>query len=249
MKDQGAIEVQEMASVYDVNFDQFINQMLALDKATYNKIYDNPDEREKFSKLTPQDRLAYFHPDFQAEVLLLYRNFHEHKQSQHTLSISVYRIGVLTNASYKEIAEKLEKAMQKQFHKSYISKLYRVGKILSAAPELAVVSDTEKLAELARIPEEKLAQMIESKNGMVMVANHDVATASRAQIQEIVRKEVPTKFKPRPLAVVPTAPAVTWSVQSLRQSLDESLLHIDQSEIELVNAVKECLRIIDLGNK
>jgi len=245
MQDQEVIEAEELAATLssDVDRNQFIDQMLALDKETYNKIYDDPVEREKFSKLSVQDRLAYFHPDFQAEVQLLYHNFHAHKQSAHTLSISVFRIGELTGASYKEIAEKLEKAMQKQFSKSYISKLYRVGKILSVAPELAIVSDTEKLAELARIPEAKLTQMIESSNGMVRVGNHDIATASRAQIQEIVRQEVPSKPRPAKPVLVQVQ---TWSVQSLRQSLDESLLHVDPNESELVAAVKECLRIIDL---
>lgn len=250
MKDLEMIEAETMASALnsDVNLDQFIDHLLMLDKETYNKIYDDQTEREKFSKLSAHERLFYFHPDFQAEIQLLYHNFHAHKQSAHALSISVYRIGVLTNASYKEIADKLEKAMQKQFSKSYISKLYRVGKILSVAPELVVVSDTEKLAELARIPEAKLSQMIESNNGIVRVANHDVAKASRAQIQEIVRKEVPVK--PRPFSVVSSIPEVAWNVQSLRQSLTESLLHIDQqTEAELVAAIGNCVRIIDLRNK
>ncbi len=249
MKDQEMIEAEALASALnsDVNLEQFIDHLLMLDKETYNRIYDDPTEREKFSKLNAQDRLIYFHPDLQAEIQLLYHNFQTHKQSAHTLSISVYRIGVLTNASYKEIAEKLEKAMQKQFSKSYISKLYRVGKILSVAPELAVVSDTEKLAELARIPETKLCQMIESNNGIVRVANHDVATASRAQIQDIVRKEVPAKT--RSLSIVSSAPIVTWDIQSLHQSLTESLANIDQSESELVNVIQECIRIIDLKFK
>ncbi len=246
MKDQEMIEAEAMASALnsDVNLDQFIDHLLMLDKETYNKIYDDPTEREKFSKLGAQERLIYFHPDLQAEIQLLYHNFHTHKQSAHALSISVYRIGVLTNTSYKEIAEKLEKAIQKQFSKSYISKLYRVGKILSVAPELAVVSDTEKLAELARIPKEKLFQMIESNNGIVRVANHDVATVSRAQIQDIVRKELPAR--PRPLSITPAAPIVDWSAQQLRQNLTESLLHIDQQiEVELVTAIENCIRIID----
>jgi hypothetical protein len=250
MKDQEMIEAETMASDLssDVSLDQFIDHLLMLDKETFNKIYDDQKEREKFSKLSAQERLMYFHPDLQSEIQILYHNFHVHKQSAHALSISVYRIGALTNASYKEIAEKLEKAMQKQFSKSYISKLYRVGKILSVAPELVVVSDTEKLAELARIPEAKLSKMIESNNGIVRVANHDVATASRAQIQDIVRKEVATK--PRALSVVQNVPGGIWDIESLRRSLTDSLLHIDQqNEAELMKAIENCIRIIDLRNK
>ena len=135
----------------DVEFDRFAEQMLSLDRTTYNKIFDDPQERAKFSMLSTMEKLALFSPEFQTQLKELHDNFCAHKKTVHSLSSGVYRLGHLTGATYKEIAERLEAALQKQFSRSYISKLFRVGQMLSAAPALAVISDTEKLAELSRI--------------------------------------------------------------------------------------------------
>lgn len=232
----------------DVDFDGFIDQMLSLDKATYDRIYDDPKEREVFSRLAVQDRLAYFSPDFQTELQSIYQNFHAIKQVTHSLALNVYNIGVLTGASYKEIAERLEAGFQKQFSRSYISKLYRVGKMLTIAPSLSVVSDTEKLAELSRIPEGKLAQMIEkTSEGIVRVANCDIAQASRAQIQNIVRKEMPAKQVIKPASREEEVSSgiynPIWSTQILRAQLEESLRYVNQSDLS--SAIENCIRIID----
>ncbi len=58
MKDQEMIEAEAMASALnsDVNLDQCIDHLLMLDKETYNEIYGDPTEREKFSKLGAQER-------------------------------------------------------------------------------------------------------------------------------------------------------------------------------------------------
>lgn len=245
--DQQAVEVLTT----DLDLSNFIDQMLSLDKATYDSIYDDPNERERFSKLSPDDRLKFFSQEFQDVVFALYNSFVTQKTLTHNLALNVYQIGLLTGATYKEIADHLEAALQKQFSKSYISKLYRVGKMLTVAPQLAVISDTEKLAELSRVPEARLAQMIEqTSEGIVRVANCDVAQASRAKIQEIVRKEVPkTISKPtlvRPTPVVQPV-ASTWNKQELLDTLNLSLTQVDQSEAELRLALQECIRIINLS--
>lgn len=237
----------------DVAFDQFVDQMLSLDKDTYNKIYDDPEQRQAFAKLTPTDRLQHFSPEFQNQIRELYETFNLQKQTTHSLALGIYRLGQLTGASYKDIANHLEVALQKQFSKSYISKLYRVGKMLTAAPSLAIVSDTEKLAELSRIPEHKLNSLIEdTKEGIVRVANCDIASASRSKIQEIVRAEIPPatrKSSPSSKQSQVVSPLVSsnWNLDLFKDSLKESLKHVEATDLR--SAIENCIRIIEEGNQ
>lgn len=237
----------------DVDFDQFIERMLSLDASTYNKIYDDKEERAKFCKMSSQEKLTYFSHDFQNQIRDLYQNFCSQKKITHSLALGVYRLAHVTGASYKDIAEHLELALQKQFSKSYISKLFRVGKLLTVAPDLAVVLDTEKLAELSRIPAEKIVTLVErTDDGIVRVSNCDVANASRAKIQEIVQQEVPVSSKKSSSKLAPIVPQASvgkqgGTLKNLREQLSESLLFIDRSDLRA--AIENCIRIIDGENQ
>ena len=235
-------DVEAMAAD-EVSFDHFVKHAIELDKATYDQIFDDPVARESFASMSPAERLKQFSPAFQSEVMALYENAVLAKKANHNLAKSVFNIGRLTGSTYQHIAKVLEGALSKQYSKSHISKLYRVGQLLTSLPALASIQDTEKLATISRIPVNQLTQMIERTDQGVRVANLDVGRSSRSKVEALVKKEIPAPVRPAKLAVAPT-----WDRLKLRQSLTESLPHIDQqSEAELVEAIESCIRIID-GN-
>ena len=106
MKDLELAEDNQMVAYLreDVAFDQFVDQMLSLDKETYNKIFDDPVQRQVCAKLSPAERLLQFSSEFQTQIRELYETFQLQKQTTHSLALGIYRLGQLTGASYKEIA-------------------------------------------------------------------------------------------------------------------------------------------------
>lgn len=250
LAEQEELEIQITADHVEVPYEHFLNHAIQLDKNTYNKIIDDPQARAAFANMTAEERLQQFSPQFQMEIRSLYNYLREVKKATHVLACSVYRIGVLTGSTYQEIAKILEAAFSKQFSKSYISKLYRVGLLLNTAPDLAIVQDAEKLAALSRVPAARLSQMIEKTDeGIVRVANLDIGKATRAQVQKLVEQEVPQarlrSASTRALAA-PTSQTSTLDLSALKGQLDSVLPLVVQSGLsDLSDSIVECLRIIN----
>lgn len=157
-------------------FSQYVGVIMQLDKARYEEIQKDPS----LQTLSPEDKLKAFSSEFQSQVKSLWNAFEAHQNATQTLAKNVYGIITLTGSTLDEASKLIETAFNRGISRSYMSKLYSIGKLLTSKPELSAVKDVEKIYEVSRIPESRLDAALASVN---------VASATRDQVRDLVKQE------------------------------------------------------------
>ena len=247
-------EIQDLASLKEteVDFYKFAEQVVTLDQS-FTALFDDPATRAKYEAQAMDDRFRQFRPELVDTIRALYDAFHRHAASTHDLACQVYKLGVLTQASYFELSKNLSNAFNKKLSRSYVYKLYMAGKVLSSAPALRIVPDIEKLAQIAKVPDGLLTSSIVAGPEVVRICDIDVNKTTRAQLGDRLQKAFPQHCAPKkqkPAAVTPpsnetASEAESWSLITLETALLVASEHLRDGDQELYRAVRQCLDLLD----
>lgn len=222
----------------ELTYSQYVGTIMQLDKARYAEIQSNPELKAQFDSATPEQRLGMFKPEFQDSVAGLFKSFESYQNATQVLAKSIFRVIQVSGSTLDEASALIETALNKTLSRSYMSKLYRIGELLTSKPELSAVKDVEKLAELSRIPASRLDKALESMN---------VASATRDQVRDLVKQETSGVS-----GVEGKSPEVVQKLKyaKMLKQLEEILksTSIDddfKTEMEFISAIQTAIRVIN----
>ena len=209
-------------------YSQYVGIILQMDKAKYEAIQADPS----LQSLTPEEKLKSFSPEFQSSVRSLFEAYENHQSATQRLAKSVFGIISVSGATLDEASKLIETAFNRGISRSYMSKLFRIGELLTAKPELSAVKDVEKLAEISRIPESRRDAALQSLN---------VASATRDQVKDLVNQEMGAE---KPEASKQSTPSKQVYVQMIRKI--EAMAHDLAGDAELAMLFERCVATLNV---
>lgn len=143
-------------------------------------------------KVVPKDKQDS--PEVALVIGSLYKNYYSQRDSARALALAVFQFCELTRATYITVANAIFEGTQKQISKSYISKLYHAGKVLTTVPIAYQISDIEKLAFMGRLSPEEILATLKDDDGHAMIGIKFVGIMTREDFSDILVKMYPKVY-------------------------------------------------------
>lgn len=179
-------------------------------------------------------------PRVKQSIDSIYSAYYGVVNATRVLAIAVYDFCNLTGCEYSEVSSALSKGLQKQLDKSWISKLYHAGKVMSLNPVSKRITDIAKLALIGRLDNDQIKTAIVEVGGQAMIGDKHISLMKRDEFANSLAAIAPDKFQ--------EPKAKSFNAKGARDTIESWISQVP-TDTELTSQFKAILATLDLRIK
>jgi hypothetical protein len=184
--------------------------------------------------VVPEDKRS--NPKVMQSIDSIYTAYYDVVNATRILASAVYQFCELTGCEYSEVSSALSKGLQKQLDKSWISKLYHAGKVMSLNPVSKRITDIEKLALVGRLDDNSIKTALTEEGGQAKLGTKFVSLLKREEFKNELAEISPDKF--------PAPKPSVWNIKAFRESV-EAAIKANPTNTALTDPLKTVLAVLD----
>jgi hypothetical protein len=200
----------------------------------FNSVVEHNYFRNALMNVIPEDKRGDKRVD--ASIKSLYDAYYGTVHATRKLAIEVYTFCELTGLTFEAVGSAMSKGIQKQLSRSYISKLYKAGKVQKTNPVAQKITDIEKLAILADLSSDELNRSLTDQGGIAHLGDKPVSLIKRSDFKNQVAELHPSSTQPVKKPV--------WNPAVLRKTLENAMSETGAYP-ELNNVLGQACALLD----